>query len=320
MAKKRSRKFDLPAYLAVRALLCVIETMPMSWGHRIARLLARLLFRLDRRFRAVARENLGHAFPEWADDTAKLDDLILRTYDHFLRMMVDIARYRRRVRLYKRRHVEPGSTADGFMAPEVGNRRLLAEALTCGRPVMVVGGHFGNWEFAVVNLGLFGVRAHAIARELDNPYLERFFKAWREQNGGTIHSKHGDFDGITDALAENGVLCTMADQDAGRKGLFVEFFNRPASTHKAIALMAMESNAVIVVGGAPRVAEPDVYRLEIVDMIRTEDYADRPDAIREITQRFTTALEGLIRRYPEQYLWLHRRWKSQPKVSKRRAA
>ena len=103
------------------------------------------------------------------------------------------------------------------------------------------------------------------------------------------------------------------DQDAGQRALYVDFFGRPASTHKAIALLALEHNARLTVVGTPRVsAEPLHYRIEIADVIDPQDYAGQPDAVRAITQRFTHGLERLVRRHPDQYFWLHRRWKHQP--------
>jgi KDO2-lipid IV(A) lauroyltransferase len=112
----------------------------------------------------------------------------------------------------------------------------------------------------------------------------------------------------------------VADQDAGAKGLFVEFFGRPASTHKAVALLAMEYGANVLVVGTPKIAEPLRYRCEIVDAFRAGDYARRTDSVRAITERFTTGLEGIIRRFPEQYFWLHRRWKHQPAPKKKKSA
>jgi KDO2-lipid IV(A) lauroyltransferase len=95
--------------------------------------------------------------------------------------------------------------------------------------------------------------------------------------------------------------------------MFVEFFGRPASTHKAIALMAIEHNAPVVVGYARRVGPGFRYEVGAADFIEPEEWTGTADDARLLTQRYTTALEAIIRRDPEQYLWLHRRWKHQPK-------
>ena len=106
----------------------------------------------------------------------------------------------------------------------------------------------------------------------------------------------------------------------------MDFFGRPASTHKAVALMAMEFDAVMAVLGVPPFHGQGVplcppagmdgtyYAIEVEDVIDPRDYADRTDAVKAITQRYTSALVRLIRRHPEQYFWLHRGWKHQPKV------
>jgi KDO2-lipid IV(A) lauroyltransferase len=207
-----------------------------------------------------------------------------------------------------RRHVE---LADG--------RRLL-DYLLGDRPVLFVTGHFGNWELAGYTIGLLGFRTHAIARPLDNPYLDDFLRRFREATGQRILAKHGDFDQMQHVLQSRGVLATLADQDAGQRGQFVDFFGKPASTHKAIAILALEYQVPLLVVTTPKVGEPMRYQIELRDVILPEEYAGRADAVRAITQRFTHALEGAVRERPEQYFWLHRRWKHQPVARKGRSA
>jgi len=174
----------------------------------------------------------------------------------------------------------------------------------------VVTGHFGNWEMAGYCLGLLGFPTHAIARPLDNPFLDDFVRRFREATGQKILAKHGDFARIQGVLDKGGVLATLGDQDAGQRGLFVEFFGRPASTHKAVALLALEHQVPMMVTGTAR--KEGVYHVVVADVIFPEEYEGRPNAVKGLTQRFSTALEGLVRRHPEQYFWLHRRWKHQP--------
>jgi KDO2-lipid IV(A) lauroyltransferase len=121
-------------------------------------------------------------------------------------------------------------------------------------------------------------------------------------------------------LKSGGLLGTLADQDAGQRGLYVNFFNRPASTHKAVAILALEHRVPILVFGTVRLDRPMHYQVIIEDAIFPEEYEARSDAIKAITQRYTTALENLVRQYPEQYFWLHRRWKHQPAVRARKQA
>ncbi|HEY2785863.1 MAG TPA: lysophospholipid acyltransferase family protein, partial [Fimbriiglobus sp.] len=169
-------------------------------------------------------------------------------------------------------------------------------------------------------LGAVGYHLFAIARVLDNPYLERFLKRFRQATGQTIVAKKDDFGRLQAALRTGGKVGILADQDAGPRGVFVEFFGRPASAHKAVALMALEFDAAVIVSATVRVAEPMRYEIVCEDLIRPGDYAGRPDAVAAITARYHAALERLIRQYPEQYFWLHRRWKSRPAERKRPAA
>jgi KDO2-lipid IV(A) lauroyltransferase len=177
-----------------------------------------------------------------------------------------------------------------------------------------------------------GFKSFAIARVLDNPFLERYTRRLRQSTGQTLIAKNDDFDRLTAAMKEKAKVATLADQDAGPRGVFVDFFGRPASTHKAVALMAIEFDAVMVVFGVPRVdralhpaapARPGLesvyYAVEVEDVIDPRIYSDRPDAVKAITERYTVALERLIRRHPEQYFWLHRRWKHQPAAKKAKA-
>jgi KDO2-lipid IV(A) lauroyltransferase len=157
-------------------------------------------------------------------------------------------------------------------------------------------------------------------RRLDNPYLDRFLRRFRQKTGQTILDKNGDYDRIQRVLAGGGALAMVGDQDAGHRGLFVDFFGRPASTFKSIALLAMEYRAALAVIAVPKVGEPMRYRVVVEDVIRPEEYADRPDAARAITERYTAALERAVRRHPEQYFWLHRRWKHQPPARKGKRA
>jgi KDO2-lipid IV(A) lauroyltransferase len=309
MPKARSRIVDFAVYLAVRLVVCVLQALSYEHARAVAAGLAWFAHKVDRRHRLVAHENLRNAFPGQYT-YAELDALVRRVYLHFCSLIVEMAHLPRMMHLNNwRDHLDMGADAE-----------VMVKALTSGRPLMLVTGHFGNWEAAGVVLGLLGFRAHAVARELDNPYLETFLRRFRERTGQRLLSKKGDFDQMQALMTNNGILGTLGDQDAGQRGLFVDFFGRPASTHKVMALLCLEYKVPILVVGTPRVGEPMRYRVEIGDFIRPEEYAGKPDAVKAITQRVTTALEKIIRRYPEQYFWLHRRWKHQPKAKAAKAA
>jgi KDO2-lipid IV(A) lauroyltransferase len=188
------------------------------------------------------------------------------------------------------------------------------------RPSIVLAGHFGNWEILSYVTGQAGVRGGVVARRLDNPYLDRFLNRFRRNTGLKLLDKSADYPRILDILARGGNLGMVGDQDAGQRGLFVNFLGRPASTFKSIALLSLKFGAPLLVLGAARVGHPMQYCMYFEDIIKPEDYEHRSDAARAITERYTAALERMVRRHPEQYFWLHRRWKHQPLVKKNQQA
>jgi KDO2-lipid IV(A) lauroyltransferase len=307
MAKNRSVALDYLVYLIVRVVVCVLQALPYRLALNAADGLAWLAYRVNRRHRLVADDNLKHAFPDL--DDGERDRLVRGVYRHFCRLLVQIIHVPRLLRVSNwKEHVEM-----------IGWEVLFDVALT-GRPMLMVTGHFGNWELGGYVMGMIGFPPHAIARPLDNPFLDDFLRTFRERTGQKLLAKHGDFERMQEVLDAGGVLGTLADQDAGQRGLFVDFFGRPASTHKAVAILALEYKVPMVVVGVAHVGEPIRYQVIVEDVILPEEYEGRPDAVRAITQRFTSALERMIRRHPEQYFWLHRRWKHQPRTRAKKAA
>jgi KDO2-lipid IV(A) lauroyltransferase len=309
MAQARSAVMDYLVYLVLRTFMCVAQALSLEMGRKLAAALAWVVYHADKRHREVARDNLRQAFPGRYDE-AELDQLVRAVIRHFCTLAIEIA--------HLPRVFHPTNWRRYVQLPQ---GQVLLDQLLSGRPLMFVTGHFGNWELGGFILGALGFKTYAIARTLDNPHLDWFLRVkFREKTGQQILSKDDDFERIQQVLATGGVLATLGDQDAGQRGLFVDFCGRPASTHKAVALLSLEYNVPLVVIGTTKIGEPMQYAVLVEDVVLPEDYAGRPDAVRQITQRFTTALERLVRRYPEQYFWLHRRWKHQPAKRKAKQA
>lgn len=308
MARPRSRIADYFVYLVIRFCVCLVQAIPVAASDTLAAGLAWLAFQVDRRHRLVAANNLRHAFPDQFTPD-QIDGMVRRTYRHFCRVVLEI--------IHLPRHFNTYNWVDHLRIP---CNRELVDMLLSGRPLLIVTGHFGNWEMAGYGLGLLGFTAHAVARPLDNPYLDEYLRRFRERTGQKLLAKHGDFAKMQSILDGSGIIATLADQDAGPRGLFVDFFGRPASTHKAIALLALEHRVPLLVVGARKIGEPMRYELMMEDYILPEDYEARPDAVMAMTQRFTSALERIVRTAPEQYFWLHRRWKHQPARARRKVA
>jgi KDO2-lipid IV(A) lauroyltransferase len=306
MAKQRSRIADYLVYLVIRFVVCILQALSYNLACRLASGLAWLAYQVDRRHRLVALDNLTHAFGDLSP--AERDRLVRGVYRHFCTLAIEL--------IFLSRRLHPCNWRATLDLDRVAGR-IMADAMLSGRSLLIVTGHFGNWELAGYVLGLFGFRTYAIARPIDNPYLDAYLRGVRERTGQTVLAKKGDFDQMQMVLATGGALATLGDQDAGQRGEFVPFFGRLASTHKAIALLALEYGVPLLVAGTPKIAEPMRYQIAIEEVIRPEEHRDDRDGGRVgITRRFTAALERLIRRHPEQYFWLHRRWKHQPQARK----
>jgi len=304
MSRARSRGADYAVYLVIRLVVCFIQALSLPAARKFASGLAWLAYRIDRRHRDVAEANLRQAFPDRFGD-AELQKMVRQVYRHFCTVLIEI------VHLPRRLHA---NNWKNYLS--LHNGKAMIECLLSDRPLLIVTGHFGNWEMAGYTLGLLGFTTHAIARPLDNPYLDDFLRRFREGTGQKILAKHGDFEQMQALLDGGGILAALADQDAGQRGLFVDYFGKPASTHKAVALLALEHRVPLAVTGTYKVRQPMGYEIATEEVIFPEDYDGKPDAIRAITQRFTSALERLVRLAPEQYFWLHRRWKHQPQARK----
>jgi len=136
--------------------------------------------------------------------------------------------------------------------------------------------------------------------------------AQRQKRGLQLLYKKGATRSAEDILNEGGMLCFIADQNAGHKGLFVDFFGRAASTYKSIGLLAIRHRVPIIIGYARRTSRRFEYEIGVQRIIRPPEWQGRDDELTWITQEYTRAIEDFVRKAPEQYLWIHRRWKSRP--------
>jgi Kdo2-lipid IVA lauroyltransferase/acyltransferase len=305
MPRQKIRRpwLDYLVYLAVRLVVAFAQMLTIEQSYALARFLAWVIYQVDARHRKVGLENLTLAFGDRYTE-AERDRIVRGVYLHFCSMLMEILHTSRKLHLTNWR--------DRVVL--VRHEALMDQRITGGRPMILLTGHYGNWELAGYLFGLFGFPTVSVARSLDNPYLDRYLRAFRERTGQSLIPKTGGFDRMVEVLQDGRMLSFLADQDAGQRGLYVDFFGRPASTHKAIALLAIEHRAPVVVGVARRVGPGFRYEVRCEEVIDPSDLTGTADDVRILTQRFTSALERLIRQDPTQYLWLHRRWKHQPKV------
>src|SRR5262245_36982844 len=208
MDANRNRLLDFLVVLAVRSAIAILQALPLGVADQLAEGLAWAAHRFDRRHREIARDNLRQAYPGLGDD--ELEQLTRETYRHFSRVIVEMVFLPRLMQTRAwRRYLELG-------AGETVVRSLLS-----GRPTLVVTGHYGNWEMAGYALALFGFKSYAIARPLDNPWLDDLVRQFRRKTGQELLNKKGDFERTERILKEGGIICTLGDQDAGQGGVFV---------------------------------------------------------------------------------------------------
>jgi KDO2-lipid IV(A) lauroyltransferase len=162
-------------------------------------------------------------------------------------------------------------------------------------------------------LATLGFETTSIARPLDNPYVNEWIMGIRERRGQKIIDKKGATDEVTAVLDRGGAVGFIADQNAGPKGIFVDFFGRKASTYKSIGLLAMQYKVPVVIGYARRIGDKFKFTIAAQDVIYPKDWENQADPLRYITQRYTKAIEDFVTADPGQYLWVHRRWKTRPK-------
>jgi KDO2-lipid IV(A) lauroyltransferase len=305
MAKPRNKYLDYLGYVGFRVFEMFVRMFDVRTNYHTFRLLGDLAHRFDRRHRNRAIGHLRKSFPDWGEEE----------YERVARESMRSLLYLALETLFTTRLITPTSwRRHGRLANQGQNIRLLLERKS---PLIYVTGHFGNWEIVAYTMSMVGFPTYAIARPLDNPYVSKYLKDVRENSGLRILDKKGASMLMDEILGSRGAASWVADQDAGRKGLYVDFFGRQASTFKSIALLAMRYEAPIVVGYGLRLDEGYHFEVGIQRIIDPSEWVDKDDPQFWITQEYTKALEELARAYPEQYLWVHRRWKHRPKGQER---
>jgi KDO2-lipid IV(A) lauroyltransferase len=301
MAKPRSDFIDRLQYVGLRLVSMWMHCWPIEVNYAAARLIGDFMYAFDKRHRDRAMGNLRRSFPDMPQ--RQREAMARRSMQQLFMLFVEVLFTTRLVRLDTIARVI-----------ELGNfDEVLRMLMKRERGLIMLTGHYGNWEVLGYALATLGFETTSIARPLDNPHVNQYMLGVRERMGQRIIAKKGATDEVTSVLEQKGVVGFIADQNAGPKGVFVDFFGRKASTYKSIALLAMQYDVPVVIGFARRVDDRFQFQMGTQDIIRPEDWKDQPDPLRYITQRYTKAIEDFVRADPGQYLWVHRRWKSRPK-------
>ena len=303
MAAPSSPLVGYSQYLAARLAAMSLMMFNVETNLRTARMIGRQLYRFDHRHRERAKGHLKLAFPEKSD--MQIDELTEKSFEHFVQLAVEVLHTPRLI------HHDswPGRIKTARLSPAI-------ELLNTGKPAILITGHLGNWEMCGYLLAVIGYKMDVIYRPIDNPLVNDWLLGIRMKRGMRIITKWNATERMLQVLSDGGMLGFIADQNAGEKGMFVPFFGALASTYKSIGLLAISQNVPIVCGYANRASTGFNFELGVQDIIRPEDWATKDDPLYYVTARYMRAIEDMIRLSPEQYLWMHRRWKSRPRHEK----
>jgi Kdo2-lipid IVA lauroyltransferase/acyltransferase len=273
----------------VRVVLAVLARLPLRAALGVARGLTRVLDAAIPRFRRAAERNLQIA------GYGARPDLIDSLFGHIARMLVTFARFPR----MNRENISDWIRYEGLEHYE--------RAKAAGRGVLFATAHLGNWELSAFAHGLMTEPMHVVVRPLDNARLDRLVERRRTLSGNRVIGKKDSARGLLKALRANEAVGVLVDQNATlNEGVFVDLFGVPACTNAGFAKLAHHSGAAVIPGFALWSEKERRYVLRFCAPVEmTGDVAAD-------TQRLQSVIEGVIREYPDQWLWIHRRWKTRP--------
>jgi KDO2-lipid IV(A) lauroyltransferase len=302
--KRRKRKPTIVeqwlVYVLLRIFLFFVFLFPVEKVLKFACFWGRGFWKHYHRGRQRAIENLKASFPD--KDDAWIEQTGIRSFEHLLMLAVDVVFI---PRLVKKENWEQYS--------RYKNVERVKWMMAGHQPMLLVTGHYGNFEIIGYLLGEFGFDIYSIARPFDNRFLNKYLYSVRQRKGQKIIDKKGAAEQMEEIVRQGSTLCFVADQNAGKKGVFVDFFGRKASTYKSIGLLAIQYNLPIGVGVSRRVGNRFFFEIEVARLIMPEEWKDKDDPLLWITQEYTKAFEDSIRKDPTQYWWIHNRWKTRPR-------
>jgi len=276
-----------------------LSLLPRPLSRAAAISLAWLIYLLHVRLRHVGMRNLAMAFPE---KSRREHATILRgEFTSLGRQLAEVCQFPR----YTKENVNRVVVYDGFENYE--------RAFVRGKGVLFLTAHFGGWELSAFVHSLHGHWLHIVMRDLDNVYIDRLVQRYRSMYGNTTVSKDNFVRGLLAAMKAGEVVGILMDTNmTPPQGVFVNFFGIPACTASGLARIALRSDAAVVPGFTIWDSKLGKYRLRFdpaVTLVRTGN--DEDDIVSN-TQVFTKIIEDYVRRYPDQWLWVHRRWKTRP--------
>ncbi|EQA38318.1 lipid A biosynthesis (KDO)2-(lauroyl)-lipid IVA acyltransferase [Leptospira inadai serovar Lyme str. 10] len=290
------------SYLIMRSVLFPFSFLPYRACIFFGSGLTLLLYPLAQKHRKIAYQNISHAFPEL---THKEKLSLVRKHFRFLGVILGCFFYEQR---------NPKAWYETYISYDKESEKTEKEISATGSGVVIVSGHIGNWESMAVYMPLRLPKVGTLYKPARNPYVSNWVDK-RRQNYGTVITIPIDRPTeVLRKLKEGYWLAFFADQNAGDTGIFIPFLNRPASTHQGPAVMSYLAKVPLVFYTTEYKGkgkfEITCENLGIPERLPKET---KEDMIRRTTEIWTKVLESKIRKSPEQYFWVHRRWKTQPK-------
>jgi Kdo2-lipid IVA lauroyltransferase/acyltransferase len=287
-------------YAVVWAMLKSLGALPRRTARHLAATVARVVYTLLPKLRKTAEFNLRLAFPKW--DEAQRRTTIRGMVQNLGWMAAEFARLPR----YTKENIEQVVILDGHENFLDGQRR--------GKGVLYLTGHIGAWELSSFAHALYGFPLHYMARPLDNRRVDDLVNRYRCLSGNRPVFKNESARALLKILRDAGTVGILADQNTmPEEGAFVDFFGKTACTTTGIARVALHTDAAVVPGYAYWDENIRKYRLRFepaVELVRTGD-TERDIFVN--TQKFAKVIEEIIRKHPEQWVWVHARWKTRPK-------
>ncbi len=288
---------DYIAYIIVRSLNIVFSVVPISISLWLGRRIGSLAFFFNKKRRVIAYANLKAAFAK-EKSPDELKKITKKVYQTLVQTFMEVLNLTKIDRKYYDEYIE------------IPHIERLQNAAKSGRGTILLTAHFGDWEMSSLVSSVIGFPIMVLAREQKMKRLNELLNRLRESNGCKVIRKGMQTKNILKGLRANNIVGILSDQDAGKNGMFVDFFGRPTSCHTGPFEIAKHTGSLILPNFIVRTGGPHhkICLEEYIDFKETKS----DDDIRENLQNFTKLLESYIRKYPDQWLWLHKRWKSTP--------
>ena len=273
-------------YSALSVLSSILKILSVRKLHILSQNIASILFNYFPKRKNTALKNLKIAFPDKSDEW--INTTLKKCYSFFTYNFLQFLAF----------PFDPNS-----IEIEVVGKKYLNNAINENSGTVLVSAHFGSWEILGYWFGINNYPLVGIAQKQKNKGANLFFEEKRQLSGTKQVYRKSSMDSLYEILNANKILGLVSDQDARGKGVFVDFFNKPASTHKGAALFHLNTNASLIFGICVQ-KDIEKYRVEFIPI------NPKKKSTEDITQLYTTIIEQSIKKYPEQYFWFHNRWKT----------